>query len=109
MTLEPVGERIVVKRLVEETRSGIILPEAAKRASLVGKVVAKGPDAAWVEVGDIVLFGKYAGFLLPIDGKYVSKDFEECILMNCEDVLSLVRENPSQNAEIKEEALTAHG
>lgn len=109
MTLEPVGERIVVKRLVEESRSGIILPEVAKRASLVGRVVAKGPDASWVEIGDMVLFGKYSGFLLPVDGKYVSKDFEDCILMNCEDVLSIVKEGAPQDAEKKEEALVAHG
>lgn len=88
--LDPVGERIVVRRITQEQRGGILLPEVAKRGSLVGQIVAKGPDATWVEVGDIVLFGRFAGFNLPVDGAYIGQEYSECILMNCEDVLSRI-------------------
>jgi len=107
MTLEPVGERIIVKRLMENERGKLIIPNQLKEASLVGRVVAKGPDATWVEVGEIVLFGRYAGFKLPVDGKYIAAAYEDCLLMNCEDVISKVCGDAE--AAPKEEALAAHG
>ena len=89
--LDPVGERIVVKRLMKSTtNSGLVIPDSAKNSSLVGKVMAKGPDADWVDIGDLVLFAKFSGFTLPVDGQYVGREYDDCVLMNCEDILAHV-------------------
>lgn len=85
MKLIPVGQRIIVKRLSEKERVGILVPEAVRRTSLVGLVVHKGPEAEWVNEGDIVLFAKFSGFILPSDVGY-----EDCLVMNCEDILSKI-------------------
>src|SRR3990167_2554779 len=89
MTIVPFGERLIVKRLAElESRAGLVLPDSTKSRSVVGQVVHKGPDAATVEVGDIIFFGKYSGHEFPKDDRYIdSKKYEECLIMNAADVL----------------------
>ena len=82
MNLRPLNDRIVVEPLEQEeqTASGIFLPETAKEKPQQGKVVAAGPGARDedgnrmaldVQVGDIVLFAKYAGTEIKLDGKKV--------------------------------------
>jgi chaperonin GroES len=77
--LKPLDDRIVIlpNKAEEKTKSGIFLPEAAKEKPLMGKVVAVGPGkmtddgnraALGVKVGDIVVYGKYAGTEIDIDG-----------------------------------------
>ena len=79
MNLRPMHDRVVVKRFEEETRtaSGIHIPESAKEKPARGRVEAVGPGAFTddgdriqmeVEVGDEVLFGKYAGNEIEVDG-----------------------------------------
>lgn len=94
MNLRPLNDRIVVEPLEQEeqTASGIFLPETAKEKPQQGKVVAAGPGARDedgnrmaldVQVGDIVLFAKYAGTEIKLDGKKV-------LIMKESDVLGVV-------------------
>lgn len=80
LTLKPLGDRIVLKRLPQEekTSGGIILPDTAQEKPMKGEVVAVGPGKTLesgektrmeVEVGQIVLFGKYSGTEVKIDGE----------------------------------------
>ena len=84
MNLQPLGDRVIVKPLSEEdnkTPSGIYIPDTAKEKPQEGEVVAVGPgaknedgkvSAMDVKVGDIVLFGKWSGTEVKIDGKEYS-------------------------------------
>ena len=82
MTLKPLDDRVVVEPLSAEetTAGGIVLPDSAKEKPQRGKVVAVGPGrlldsgercAVSVQVGDEVLFGKYGGTEIEIDGQEV--------------------------------------
>jgi chaperonin GroES len=95
MTIRPLGDRILVKRLAmeEKTKAGLIIPDTAKGKSQQGIVVAVGkgkllehgnlqpPD---VKPGDRVLFGKYAGSDIVIDG-------EEHLVLREEDILAVIQ------------------
>ncbi|PIE64785.1 MAG: co-chaperone GroES [Deltaproteobacteria bacterium] len=94
MNFKPLYDRILVKRVEEETRSagGIIIPDSAKEKPRQGKVLAVGDGklsddgtlrALDVKTGDVVLFGKYAGTEIKIDG------VEHTILRE-DDVLGVV-------------------
>ena len=84
MNLKPLGDRVVVKPLSEEdmkTPSGIYIPDTAKEKPQEGEVVAVGPGSKNengkvapmdVKIGDIVLFGKWSGTEVKIDGKEYS-------------------------------------
>ena len=82
MLLEPLGERVIVKKEIQEKVGLIILPEDVKRQSLQGEVLHVGPDCHDVVIGDTILFGKYSGFDLPLNGRY-----KDCLLMNESDIL----------------------
>ncbi|MCA9089808.1 MAG: co-chaperone GroES [Planctomycetaceae bacterium] len=80
MTLNPLDDRVVVEPLSAEetTAGGIVLPDSAKEKPQRGKVVAVGPGrllesgercAVSVKVGDEVLFGKYGGTEIEVDGR----------------------------------------
>lgn len=63
MNFKPLGERVLVERLEEDTKtaSGIIIPDNAKEKPLEGKILAIGSEVKDVKVGDRVVFGKYSG------------------------------------------------
>ena len=95
MKLKPLGDRLIVKPIEEEetTASGIVLPDTAKEKPQKGKVVAVG-DGAWdedgekripldVAEGDEVLYSKYGGTEIKIDG-------EELLVLRESDVLAKV-------------------
>jgi chaperonin GroES len=93
MKIRPLQDRIVVKRLEGETQTkgGIIIPDSAKEKPIEGKVVAVGNGkvlkngtqrALEVKVGDTVLFGKYSGTEIKLDG-------EEHVLIREDDVLAI--------------------
>ena len=93
MKIRPLQDRIVVKRLEGEskTKGGIIIPDTAKEKPIEGKVVAVGNGKVLkdgkvrpvdVKVGDTVLFGKYSGTEVKIDG-------EEHVLIREDDVLAI--------------------
>lgn len=70
MNFQPLGNRVLVERLEEAatTASGIIIPDNAKEKPSQGKIVAIGSDVEEIEIGDTVVFGKYVGNELSIDG-----------------------------------------
>lgn len=80
MTLKPLHDRLVVRQseAEEKTASGILLPDAAKEKPTKGKVLAVGPGALSdsgkrtelaVRVGDTVVYGKYSGSEVEVDGE----------------------------------------
>lgn len=94
MKIRPLQDRVIVKRLEEEekTKGGIIIPDTAKEKPMEGKVVAVGKGKVLeggkvfpldVKVGDRVLFGKYAGTEVKLEG-------EEHVIMREEDILGII-------------------
>ena len=94
MKLRPLQDRIVVKRVAEETttKGGIIIPDTAKEKPAEGKVVAVGNGkvaddgkriALEIKAGDRILFGKYSGSEVKIDG-------DEFLIMREDDVLGVI-------------------
>lgn len=94
MNIRPLHDRVIVKRLESErtTASGIVIPEAAAEKPDQGEVIAVGPGkrddsgkliAMDVKVGQRVLFGKYAGQAIKVDGK-------EVLVMREEDIMGVV-------------------
>ena len=95
MNIQPLGDRVVVKALEAETKSkgGIILPETAKEKPQEGKVVAIGlgklldnGERAKMSVKklDLVLYGKYAGTEIKIDG-------EEYLIISETEILAIIK------------------
>ena len=94
MNLKPLADRVVVKPLEqeEEKRGGIIIPDTAKEKPEKGEVVSVGPGklndngtrvALEVKKGDKVLFGKYAGTEVKVDG-------QEVMILREEDVMAII-------------------
>ena len=96
MKIKPLQDRILVKRLEEEekTKGGIIIPDAVKEKPQEGRVIAIGDGKVLengqrlpltVKVGDKILFGKYSGTEIKIEG-------EEHLILREDDVLAIVEE-----------------
>ncbi len=89
MTIKPLGDRVLIKRFEaeEKTKSGIVLPGNAKEQPQMAEVLAVGPGTAEVKMevkaGDKVIFSKYAGNDIKMDG-------EDVILMSQKDILAIV-------------------
>ncbi len=89
IAMKPIGDRIVVKiaPAEETTKGGIIIPDTAKEKPQKGEVVAVGPgkdgNVLNVQVGDTVLFGKYAGQKIEFDG-------EEYLIMREDEILVIL-------------------
>ncbi len=100
MSFRPLHDRVLVKRVKEEekTKGGIIIPDTVKEKPQEGKVVAVGAGARGddgkitpldVKPGDRVLFGKWSGSEVTIDG-------EELIIMKESDILGIVEKTPAK-------------
>ncbi len=89
VNLKPLSDRVLVEPAAAETTtaSGIIIPDTAKEKPQRGTVVAVGPGkkdhSMTVKVGDVVLYGKYAGTELKLDGK-------DYLIMREDDILAIV-------------------
>jgi chaperonin GroES len=95
MKIRPLQDRVLVKRIeddLEKTKGGIIIPDTAKEKPQQGKVIAAGKGKVNddgkvtpldVKVGDTILFGKYSGSEIKIDG-------EEHLIMREDDILGVV-------------------
>jgi chaperonin GroES len=94
MKIRPLQDRVIVKRIAEEekTKGGIIIPDTAKEKPQEGKVVAVGKGkvnddgkltALDVKVGDKILFGKYSGSEIKLNG-------EEHLIMREDDILGVI-------------------
>ena len=94
MKFRPLHDRVVVKRLEEDSKSagGIIIPDTVKEKPMRGEVVAVGPgkrdesgkiNAPDVKAGEIVLFGKWSGTEVKIDG-------DDLLIMKESDILGVI-------------------
>ena len=94
MAFRPLGDRVLVKRVEEEekTKGGIIIPDTAKEKPQEGEIIAVGPGARDdngkiqpldVKAGDKILFGKWSGTEIKIDG-------QDLLIMKESDVLGVV-------------------
>ena len=94
MKIRPLQDRVIVKRVEEEerTKGGIIIPDTAKEKPQEGQIIAVGPGKVAddgkkipmeVKAGDRVLFGKYSGTEIKIDG-------EEHLIMREDDILGII-------------------
>ncbi len=96
MKIRPLQDRVIVKRLEEEekTASGIIIPDTAKEKPQRGEIIAVGPgkknedgkvQPLDVKAGDKVLFSKYAGTEIKVEG-------EELLIMREDDIMAVIEE-----------------
>lgn len=89
LNIKPLADRVVIEAAAAETKttSGIIIPDTAKEKPQRGTVVAVGPgkkdEPITVKVGDLVLYGKYAGTEINIEGR-------EYLIMREADVLAII-------------------
>src|SRR6201747_2857119 len=94
MAFRPLGDRVLIKRIEEEekTRGGIIIPDTAKEKPQEGEVIAVGPGARDesgkvqpldVKAGDRILFGKWSGTEVKLDGK-------DLLIMKESDILGVL-------------------
>lgn len=95
MTAKPLGNRVVVRRVddqAEKTTGGLFIPDAAKEKPQTGEVVAAGPGSRKddgevvpmdVKAGDKVMFGKYSGSDITLDG-------EELVIMREDEILGVL-------------------
>jgi chaperonin GroES len=89
MNVKPLADRVLVQAAPaeEKTASGIIIPDAAKEKPQRGTVVAVGPgkkdEPMTVNVGDIILYGKYSGTEIQVDGK-------DYLMMRESDIFAIV-------------------
>jgi chaperonin GroES len=94
MKFRPLGDRVVVRRIEEEakTAGGIIIPDTAKEKPSQGEIISVGPGALdengkrvvpEVKAGDVVLFGKWSGTEVKIDG-------EELLIMKESDIMGII-------------------
>ena len=100
MKFRPLHDRVVVKRIEEEqkTKGGIIIPDTAKEKPMQGEVMAVGPGARddkgdliplGVKTGDRVLFGKWSGTEVKLDG-------DELLIMKESDIMGVLEESTAQ-------------
>ena len=94
MNVRPLHDRVLVKRIEEKelVKGGIIIPDTAKEKPMEGEVISAGPGkitdagnraALEVKAGDRILFGKYSGTEIKIDG-------EEYLIMREDEILAIV-------------------
>ena len=104
MRFRPLHDRVVVKRVEQETKTagGIIIPDTAKEKPMEGEIIAVGPGARDesgkivaldVKAGDRILFGKWSGTEVKIDG-------EELLIMKEADVMGIIegKASPARKA-----------
>lgn len=100
MAIRPLYDRVIVKRVEQQrqTASGIVIPDSAAEKPEQGEVIAAGSgrrlqdgsiQPLQVKVGDKVLFGKYAGQTVRVDG-------EEVLVLREDDVLAIIEESESR-------------
>jgi chaperonin GroES len=96
MKIKPLHDRVVIRRIDEEERTpgGVIIPDTAKEKPMQGEVLAVGPGARDedgkriamdVKIGDTVLFGKWSGTEVKLDG-------EEVVIMKESDIMGIIEQ-----------------
>jgi chaperonin GroES len=104
MKFRPLHDRVVVRRIEqdEKTAGGIIIPDTAKEKPMEGEIIAAGPGARNengqlvpldVKVGDRVLFGKWSGTEVKLDG-------EELMIMKESDIMGIIEGSPAAKRKV---------
>ena len=102
MKFRPLHDRVVVRRVEEDTKSkgGIIIPDTAQEKPMQGEVIAVGPGGRDesgklipidLKPGDVVLFGKWSGTEVKLDG-------EELLIMKESDIMGIIEGRPAKRA-----------
>jgi chaperonin GroES len=102
MKFRPLHDRVVVRRVEEDTKSkgGIIIPDTAQEKPMQGEVIAVGPGGRDesgklipidLKPGDVVLFGKWSGTEVKLDG-------EELLIMKESDIMGIIEGRPAKKA-----------
>lgn len=102
MAFRPLGDRVLVRRVEEESRTkgGILIPDSVKEKPQEGQVIAVGPGARDedgkrvpmdVKAGDRILFGKWSGSEIKIDG-------EDLIIMKESDIMGIIEQTAARKA-----------
>ena len=105
MKFRPLHDRVLVSRIEEDEKTvgGIIIPDTAKEKPMEGEVIASGPGARDetgklvpldVSVGDRVLFGKWSGTEVKVEG-------EEYVIMKESDILGIIEDKPATSRKKK--------
>jgi chaperonin GroES len=100
MKFRPLHDRVVVRRITaeEKTKGGIIIPDTAQEKPMEGEVIAVGPGsrneqgevvALEVKAGDRILFGKWSGTEVKLDG-------QELLIMKESDIMGVVEGHPAE-------------
>ena len=89
MNFQPLGNRVLVERVEEPTKTpaGIIIPDNAKEKPLEGKVLAVGPEVkeeGHIKVNDRIVFAKYSGTEINLEGK-------EYLILQTDDILGILK------------------
>lgn len=86
MAFQPLGNRVLVQRTDDATTtaSGIIIPDNAKEKPSQGKIIAVGNDVEEISIDDTVVFGKYSGNELTLDGA-------EFLVMDADDIFGIIK------------------
>lgn len=86
MNFQPLGKRVLVKRVEEAntTSSGIIIPDNAQEKPSKGEVVAVSSEVSEVKCGDLVVFGKFSGNEISLDG-------EKFLVIETEDIFGIIK------------------
>lgn len=86
MNFQPLGNRVLVERKedAQTTASGIIIPDNAKEKPSQGTIVAVGGDVEEISVGDSVVFGKYSGNELALDGT-------DYLILDADDIFGIIK------------------
>lgn len=110
MKVLPIGSRLLVKRVKEEaTAGGIILPDDQQDHGLIGEVIEIGDSVArQIEVGDVVLFGRYAGQSVERNislNSFLDGEYEDVMLMVDEDIIAIVCKDDNHVEEVKARGL----
>jgi chaperonin GroES len=101
MKFRPLHDRVVVRRITaeEKTKGGIIIPDTAQEKPMEGEVIAVGPGsrneqgeivALEVKAGDRILFGKWSGTEVKLDG-------QELLIMKESDIMGVVEGHPTEH------------
>ena len=104
MNFRPLHDRVLVRRLEQEekTAGGIIIPDTAKEKPMEGEIIAAGPGARGedgtlhpldVKVGDRVLFGKWSGTEVKVDG-------EDLMIMKESDIMGIIEGKPKSSKKV---------
>lgn len=95
---EPYGHRIIVEKITEKERGGLLVPRDSQKKALLGKVLHVGPEVQDIFPGNCVLFAQFSGCAPYMNSELQKNYAEDILVMNDEDILAFVKELPAEVA-----------